>query len=264
MSAYLPPPDTPYVPPRPDAPYVAKASAGATWRWWEVIALTLGGFVLGAVVSTPVFVALGGQPRGRMDGPGAAAAAVTYLVLAATLLVWLQVAHKGWWRAVGWPTRGKRIRETAVGVGLGLVSQVGVTAFAALAAFILATLAGRSVEVPPQVQSTLTGWEAAALVVYAVIVAPPTEELIFRGLLFHSVADRHGFWAGAAASAIPFGLIHVIPGAGLGVGVLVFTMMVTGVFWAWIHWRRRNLLVNIAIHAAFNAVGVLVVLRLGV
>ena len=262
MSAYVPPPDTPYVPPRPDAPHVADASARATWRWWEVIALTLGGFVLGAVASTPVFVALGGQPSGRMDGPGAAAAAVTYLVLAATLLAWLQVAHKGWWRAVGWPTRGKRLRETAVGVGLGLVSQVGVTAFAALAAFILATLAGGSVEVPPQVQSTLTGWEAAALVVYAVIVAPPTEELIFRGLLFHSVADRHGFWAGAAASAIPFGLIHVIPGAALGVGVLVFTMMVTGVFWAWIHWRRRNLLVNIAIHATFNAVGVLVTLGL--
>jgi membrane protease YdiL (CAAX protease family) len=265
MSAYMPPRDTPYVPPRPDAPYeadVAQATTRATWRWWEVIALTLGGFVLGALASTPVFVALGGQASGRMDGAGAAAAAFTYLVLAATLLAWLQVAHKGWWRAVGWPTRGRRLRETAVGVGLGLVSQVGVTAFAALATFILATLAGGSVEVPPQVQSTLTGWEAVALVVYAVIVAPPTEELIFRGLLFHSVADRHGFWAGVAASAIPFGLIHVIPGAALGVGVLVFTMMVTGVFWAWIHRRRRNLLVNIAIHASFNAVGVLVVFGL--
>jgi membrane protease YdiL (CAAX protease family) len=260
MSAYVPPrPDTPYVEHAPD---VEHAPAKATWRWWEVIALTLAGFVLGAVASTPVFVALGGRSGARMGGPGAVAAAFTYVVLAATLLVWLQVAHKGWWRTVGWPTRGERIRESAVGVGLGLVSQVAVTAFAALAAFTLATLVGRSVEVPPQVQSTLTGWEAAALVVYAVIVAPPTEELIFRGLLFHSVADRHGFWAGAAASAIPFGLIHVISGAALGVGVLVFTMMVTGVFWAWIHWRRRNLLVNIAIHATFNAVGVLVTLGL--
>jgi membrane protease YdiL (CAAX protease family) len=251
-----------YVPPRPDSPYVEQAPARATWRWWEVIALTLAGFVLGAIASTPVFLALGGQPGGRMDGPGAAAAAVTYLVLAATLLVWLRAAHKGWWRAVGWPAPGERVREAAVGVGLGLVSQVGVTTVAALTAFILATVAGTSVEVPPQVQSTLTGWEAAALVVYAVIVAPPTEELIFRGLLYHSVADRHGFWPGAAASAIPFGLIHVIPGAALGVGVLVFTMMVTGVFWAWIHRRRRNLLVNIAIHATFNAVGVLVTLQL--
>jgi membrane protease YdiL (CAAX protease family) len=257
-----------YVPPRPDGSYVepepSPAPARATWRWWEVIALTLAGFVVGAVTSTPIFLALGGQAGGQMDGPGAAAAAFTYLVLVATLLVWLRVAHKGWWRAVGWPAPGERVREAGVGLGLGLVSQIGVTALAALVAFTLATLSGSGVEVPPQVQSTLTGWEAAALVVYAVLVAPPTEELIFRGLLFHSIADRHGFWAGAAASSILFGLIHVIPGAALGVGVLVFTMMITGVFWAWIHWRRRNLLVNIAIHATFNAVGVLVTLRLGV
>jgi membrane protease YdiL (CAAX protease family) len=252
-----------YVPPRPDGSYVEQAPAKATWRWREVTALTLAGFVLGAVASTPVFLALGGKPDGLMDGPGAAAGAFTYLVVAATLLVWLRAVHRGWWRVVGWPAPGRRIREAAVGVGLGILSQVGVTVLAALAAFILAALTGTSVEVPPQVRS-LTGWEAAALVVYAVIVAPPTEELIFRGLLFHSVADRHGFWAGAAASAIPFGFIHVIPGAALGVGVLVFTMMITGVFWAWIHRRRQNLLANIVIHATFNALGVVVTLQMGV
>jgi membrane protease YdiL (CAAX protease family) len=253
-----------YVPPRPDVSYVEHSSAKATWRWWVVVVLTLAGFVLGAVVSTPVFLALGGQTGGLMDGAGAAANAFTYLVLAATLLVWLQIAHKGWWRTIGWPAPGERLRETAVGVGLGLASQVGVTALAALAAFTLATLSGKGVEVPSQVRQGLAGWEAVALVVFAVIVAPPIEELIFRGLLFHSVADHHGFWPGVAASAIPFGLIHVLPGAALAVGVLIFSMMITGVFWAWIHWRRRNLLVNIAIHAAFNAVGVLVTLQLGV
>jgi membrane protease YdiL (CAAX protease family) len=250
-----------YVPPRPDGSYVEQAPAKATWRWWEVVALTLAGFVLGAVASTPVFLALGGQPGGRMDGPGAAAAAVTYLVLTVILLVWLRAAHKGWWRAVGWPAPGERVREVAVGVGLGLVSQVGVVVIAFVAASTLATLSGRSVEVPPQVGS-VTGWEALALVVYAVVVAPPTEELIFRGLLFHAIADHRGFWPGAAASAIPFGFIHVIPGPALGVGVLVFTMMITGVFWAWLHRRRGNLLVNIAIHATFNALGLLVTLQL--
>jgi membrane protease YdiL (CAAX protease family) len=46
------------------------------------------------------------------------------------------------------------------------------------------------------------------------------------------------------------------------VGVLVCTMMLTGVFWAWIHHRRGNLLVNIATHATFNVVGVIVTLQL--
>jgi membrane protease YdiL (CAAX protease family) len=251
-----------YVPPRPDLSSIEDAPAKATWRWWEVVVFTLGGFVLGSIASVPVYIALGGRAGGRMDGPGAAAASVAYLVLAGTLLVWLRAAHKGWWRVVGWPRPRKRVREAAVGAGLGLAFQLGVTILAALAAFVLGALSGSDVTVPPQVQSTLTGWQAAALVVYAVIVAPPTEELIFRGLLFHAVGDHRGFWPGAAASAIPFGLIHVIPGPVLGVSVLVFTMMVTGVFWAWVHWRRRNLLVNIAMHATFNAVGVLVTLRM--
>ena len=127
---------------------------------------------------------------------------------------------------------------------------------------MLASISGRDVEAPQQIQSGLAGWAAVALVVYAVILAPIIEEFVFRGLIFHSVADRRGFWPGAIASAVPFGLIHVIPGPVLDVSVLVVTMMITGTFWAWIHWRHRNLLVNIATHAAFNAVGVVLILHL--
>jgi membrane protease YdiL (CAAX protease family) len=234
----------------------------ATWRWWEAAVVTLLGFVIGAVVSVPVFVAFGGIDGGQMDGPGAAAAAVAYVVLIATLLIWLQLAHRGWWRTIGWPARGDRVREAGIGIGWGLASQVGVWIVALLVASALATVSGSDVEVPPQVDSSLTGWAAFALIVYAVIVVPPTEELVFRGLLFHSVADHRGFLAGAIASAVPFGFIHVIPGPVLGVSVLVSTMMINGVLWAWIHWRHRNLLVNIVTHATFNAIGVIVTLRI--
>jgi membrane protease YdiL (CAAX protease family) len=253
MNAPLPPP--------PDE-LLLEAPPKATWAWWEVAAVTLLGFVIGAVVSVPVFVALGGSSGGRMDGPGAAAAAVAYLVLLATLLVWLQLAHEGWWRTIGWPSHGDRLREAGLGIGWGLASQVGVSIVAYLVASALTSISGRQVDVPPQVDTSLTGWAAVALVIYAVALAPPTEELVFRGLLFHSISDHHGFWPGAIASAVPFGLIHVISGGALGVSVLVFTMMINGVGWAWIHWRHRNLLVNIATHAAFNAVGVLVTLQI--
>jgi uncharacterized protein len=126
----------------------------------------------------------------------------------------------------------------------------------------LAAISGRDVEVPRQVDPSLTGWAVVALVVYAVVMAPLAEELVFRGLIFRSVADRRGFWPGAFASAIPFGLIHVVPGDALDVSVLVCMMMITGLAWAWIHWRHHNLLVNIATHAAFNAVGVVFALQL--
>jgi membrane protease YdiL (CAAX protease family) len=126
----------------------------------------------------------------------------------------------------------------------------------------LAAISGRDVEVPRQVDPSLTGWAVVALVVYAVVMAPLAEELVFRGLIFRSVADRRGFWPGALASAIPFGLIHVVPGDALDVSVLVLMMMITGLAWAWINWSHHNLLVNIATHAAFNAVGVVFALQL--
>jgi membrane protease YdiL (CAAX protease family) len=234
----------------------------ATWQWWEAAVVTLLGFAIGSVASGPVFVALGGTSGGRMDGPGAAALTVAYLLLVATLLVWLQLAHKGWWRTIGWPARGDRLREAGIGTGWGVSSQIGVWIVVFLVTAALGAISGRQVDVPPQVDTTLTGWAAVSLVVYAVIMAPLTEELVFRGLLFHAVADHRGFWAGAIASAVPFGFIHVIPGPALGVSVLVSTMVITGVLWAWIHWRHRNILVNISTHAAFNALGVIVMLQI--
>jgi membrane protease YdiL (CAAX protease family) len=136
------------------------------------------------------------------------------------------------------------------------------TVVSSLVVSALSSMSGRDVEVPQQIRSGLSGSAAVALVAYAVILAPITEELVFRGLLFHSIADRRGFWPGAIASSVPFGLIHIIPAGALGVSVLVVTMMITGTFWAWIHWRHGNLLVNIATHATFNAVGVIVILHL--
>jgi membrane protease YdiL (CAAX protease family) len=248
------------LPPPPDE-LLLDAPPRATWRWWEAAVVTLLGFALGAMVSVPVFEALGGASGVRMNGPAAAAASVAYVVLVAVLLAWLRIGHKGWWRAIGWPERGARVREAGIGVGWGLASQVGVTVLVAIVASALAAFSGRDVEVPPQVDASLTGWAAVALVVYAVFIAPPAEELVFRGLLYHSVADHHGFWPGVIASAVPFGLIHVISGGALGVSALVLTMTVTGGFWAWIHRRHRNLLVNIATHVTFNAVGVVVTLQ---
>ena len=254
MNAPLPPP--------PDELLVEHAPPRATWRWWEAVIVTILGFVLGSLVSVPVFLALGGASGQRMNGPGAAAGAVTYVVLVISLIVWLQVAHRGWWRSIGWPARGNRLREAASGVGWGFASQIGITVAAYFVVSALAAISGRDVEVPRQVDPSLTGWAVVALVVYAVVMAPLAEELVFRGLIFRSVADRRGFWPGAFASAIPFGLIHVVPGEALDVSVLVVMMMITGLAWAWIHWRHHNLLVNIATHAAFNAVGVVFALQL--
>jgi hypothetical protein len=97
--------------------------------------------------------------------------------------------------------------------------------------------------------------------VFAVIAAPALEEFVFRGLLFRSIADRSGFWAGALISAGAFGAFHLLtPGDGLDVLALGITHVGTGIGLAWIYWKRRNLLASIAGHAVFNLIAVVTII----
>src|SRR5690606_24666955 len=86
------------------------------------------------------------------------------------------------------------------------------------------------------VPSTVTR-DTAALVfagVAAVIIAPFSEELLFRGLFLGGLL-RWGFWPAAAISALLFSAIHLDPGSLVpffGIGLVL----------AWLAWRRGSLL----------------------
>jgi membrane protease YdiL (CAAX protease family) len=248
------------IPPRPDRLPVEEASAAATWRWWEVVAFTLAGFLAGSVVSVPLALLFDIGTETSMGGEGLAIAAVVELVLAAVLIAWLRSAHPAWWRIVGWPRRGRRMKEAVAGAGLGIAVQVGATVVGGVVIYLLESASGEQVGRPEQVSSDLEAWGVVVFAVFAIAIAPAVEEFVFRGLLFRSIADRHGFWLGALASAVPFGLTHAVPGRSLDVWALMITLMVVGIGLAWIHWWRRNLLANIAAHSLFNVIGVIVVL----
>jgi uncharacterized protein len=254
------------VPPRPDVGMhpaderPVEDRVAATWRWWEVVLATLLGFLAGSLVATPVFLTLDAETGGPIGGGGLLAAAIVDVVLVALVVLWLRSAHPGWWRVIGWPRRGARLREASIGAGLGLLVQVGSAVVGFVVIRALETAKGERVEMPDQVSSGIEGWGLVALLLFAIVIAPTAEEFVFRGLLFRSIADRRGFWPGAIASSIPFGLTHAVPGRALGVWALMITLVFVGVALAWIHWRRRNLLANIAAHAVFNAIGVIVIL----
>ena len=88
---------------------------------------------------------------------------------------------------------------------------------------------GHQVAVPEQVRPGLSLLAKAFLVLLAVVIAPISEELFFRGVLFRTVRDRHGFWPAALASAIPFGLVHYVPSPAIDALVLQLTMVFTGI-----------------------------------
>jgi membrane protease YdiL (CAAX protease family) len=142
--------------------------------------------------------------------------------------------------------------------GLILVPAVGIVSGAIEA--ILREAVGHRVTSPEQVAPGLSPLAVGSLVLLAVVIAPISEELFFRGVLFRTVRDRHGFWPAALASAIPFGLVHYVPSPAIDALVLQLTMVFTGIGLAWIYERRGSIVASMVAHMAFNVVGLVVIL----
>lgn len=83
-----------------------------------------------------------------------------------------------------------------------------------------------------------------------VVIAPVTEELLFRGLILRALRTRYGTAPAIGLSALLFGAFHVDPQA------LVFATLV-GLLLGWVAVRTGSTMPSIALHAGFNAMPVL-------
>jgi len=93
----------------------------------------------------------------------------------------------------------------------------------------------------------------SALIGYGVLlafVAPLAEELFFRGFVFGVLRERIGVVAGALATGVVFGLVHVAGSPIETVGVLV----ILGVLLCLLYEKSGSLLPCIALHAVNNAI----------
>ncbi len=86
------------------------------------------------------------------------------------------------------------------------------------------------------------------LVIVAVVLAPVTEEIIFRGVLLPALAGRWGMTTAVVGSSLVFSAIHLVPVA--IPAVFLFALVV-----GWLFVRTRSLWVCILAHALFNAIG---------
>jgi membrane protease YdiL (CAAX protease family) len=254
MSAHVPPP------PRPDLPWVEPGRTVATWRWWEAILASLIAWVIGGIAVLPLIALMRPNASDSLEGEALFIATISNAVTLGALILWLRTAHPGWVAIIGWPRRERILPEAAIGALLGVLVRIASGIAATLIVLALRGVSDRSVELPTQVSTDLSGWGLVAFAVFAVIAAPVLEEFVFRGLVFRSIADRYGFWAGALVSAFAFGAFHLLtPGDGLDVLALGLTHVGTGIGLAWIYWWRKNLLANIAGHAAFNLIAVIAI-----
>ncbi|MEO8423142.1 MAG: type II CAAX endopeptidase family protein [Actinomycetota bacterium] len=236
----------------------------STWGWFEGVGVYLLAFLAGGFASIPVLAVLGDTTvNGAIGKSEILATIVADFVMTGVLVFWLARWHREWRAAMVLPPAPERIwRDLLYGAvaGLILVPAVGLISGGIEAIFREAV--GHQVTVPEQVAPGLSPLSAGFLVLLAVVIAPISEELFFRGVLFRTVRDRHGFWPAALASAIPFGLVHYVPAPAIDALVLQLTMVFTGIGLAWIYERRGTLAATMAAHMAFNVAGVVVILGL--
>jgi membrane protease YdiL (CAAX protease family) len=250
-----------YVPPRPDLSSIEDTAAKATWRWWEALIAVLLAWLAGGLASLPLVALLKPDVSGPIGGGGLFIGIVSNAVTMALLIFWLRTTHPRWAEIIGWPDRSGVLRELAIGAGLGILVRIAAGIVSGGVVVVLRDASDRPVKLPTQISTDLTGWGLVSFAIFAVIAAPVLEEFVFRGLLFRSIADRRGFWAGAIVSAILFGAFHLLtPGDGLDVLALGITHVGTGLGLAWIYWKRRNLLASVAGHAIFNLIAVVAII----
>lgn len=252
------------IPPRPDLPRRGGAilehgldgRPPTTWRWWEALVVYVGAFLVGGGASIPVFGAVG---RGGLAT--VLASMVASLVVLGLVVLWLRVMHPTWRRVLGFPRPAGRDVRAGVLFGVGLYPVV-VFVIGAVLSVLFRLVTGQPVQAPEQLPSDLGPGGIAVAVLYAVVVAPASEELFFRGVLFRSIRDRHGFWPGALGSSVAFGLIHYVPAPALDVLLLMTVMVFTGLGLALVYERRGALWAPMAAHATFNVVGLALIYAL--
>jgi membrane protease YdiL (CAAX protease family) len=142
------------------------------------------------------------------------------------------------WNAAGWALAAFS-GAMAVSIAYGLlVDQIGALHF-------LRTDCAQ--QIPRVVREHR--WVLAIAAFMVIAVAPPCEEIFFRGFLFTGLAKKWGLAAGIAVSALLFAGAHVdyksfVPILGVGA------------CFAFAYSRSRNILSTMAAHVAFNSISI--------
>lgn len=105
------------------------------------------------------------------------------------------------------------------------------------------------------------------LVLFAVVLAPAYEELLFRRVLFGRLWQAGRPWMGMILSSLAFALIHEIPGTSANGPAEIAQLWLVyggmGAAFCWLYRRTGTLWAAIAAHALNNAVALVALVFLG-
>jgi hypothetical protein len=159
-------------------------------------------------------------------------------------------ARGGGWRTAFGLDRIRAVDWAPWGIGLGFV-YLGRTVVGMLANGLSG---GRALAQASNLHLRhVSAGEVLGLVLVIVVLAPVTEELMFRGLLLRSFMRRLGFWPAALISTGLFAVFHVYEvHTVLGAVTLAASVGVLGLGNCWLVRITGRLTPGIMVHAAFN------------
>ncbi|MBN8866631.1 MAG: CPBP family intramembrane metalloprotease [Solirubrobacterales bacterium] len=213
----------------------------ATWGPWIAVGAAVTALIVGLVISLPVFAIAGG---GEYDSLGWGARAAIQLCTAIGFLAVPFVLAKEFPGGIDWRQAAGRlgfhrfeVKTAAKWIGLGFVSYI---AFALVFALIFGT---------PE-QDDIAGelgplWSQILLIV---ILAPLSEEVCFRGMLFGGFRTRFPLPVAALGAGLVFGLLHYSTGISA-----VPQLIVLGAIFAVVYEKTGSLWPAVIFHLINNA-----------
>jgi membrane protease YdiL (CAAX protease family) len=220
------------------------------WSLLDFLFVILGGFV-GAALFVAVSEILGGDELSLV-------LALTGQYLGHLLVLWLLSRRKDH------PDLGFAIEGRDVGyLGLGLVLQLAL----AVLFLPLSSLLFPDGESAQQVGTAISGLETTsarvAAMVTAVVLAPVTEELIFRGVLLKAIeqGSRRTIMVVTSLVFAAFHLLGLDPSRMFQAAAVVLPQLfIVGLALAWVTLRSKRLGPAIFIHSGFNLLAAVVLL----
>jgi len=79
----------------------------------------------------------------------------------------------------------------------------------------------------------------------ASVFVPVIEEILFRGMLYPSLANRYGMTAGLALSSLIFAVVHINP-------IQMLTAIILGPYLCWMYRRLGSIVPGMVLHALHN------------
>jgi len=142
--------------------------------------------------------------------------------------------------------------------GLAALVAVGVFCFSTATGMLADRLQIKPVPTNLSLMSDLLAQWPLSAVLFAVVLAPAYEELLFRRVLFGRLLAAGRPWLGMLLSSLAFALLHEIPGLS-GNGLLAICQLwlvygAMGAAFAWLYWRTGSLWASILAHGLNNAI----------